>query len=381
LEFGFKKIWNLNLNNMKNIITQFSRLFVGVLFIISGLIKLNDPVGFSYKLAEYFSEPVFNMPFLEPLALGLGIFLVILEVVLGVMLLVGYKSKLTIWALLLLVIFFSFLTFYSAYFDVVKDCGCFGDALHLTPWQSFTKDIVLLFFILILFINKNLIKPLFSSAVTNIITYASVVLCIFMAVWVLNHNPIKDFRPYKVGTNIEKGMEIPEGAPKSVVEMIFIYKVNGVDKEFTEKDLANIPEGATFVDRKDKVITEGYIPPIHDFTMVKDDSDYKEELLKEPKLLVFVTYDLALSNPDGMKKLESLSKDAKAKGYKVIGMTASGADEIAKAKKQYGLDVDFYFCDATALKTVERANPSIVAIQNGTIIQKVHYNDIQDLKL
>jgi len=366
---------------MKNIITQFSRIFVGVLFIISGLIKLNDPVGFSYKLAEYFSEPVFNMSFLEPLALGLAIFLVILEVVLGVMLLVGYKSRLTIWALLLLIVFFTFLTFYSAYFNVVKDCGCFGDALHLTPWESFTKDIVLLFFILILFFNQKLVRPLFSYAVTNLIVLISVALSALMAYWVLHHNPIKDFRPYKVGTNIEKGMEIPAGAPKSVVEMIFIYKVNGVDKEFTEKDLMNIPEGATFVDRKDKVITEGYVPPIHDFTMTKDDSDYKEELLKEPKLLVFVTYDLTLSSPDGMKKLEGLSKEAKAKGYKVVAMTASGADEIAKAKKQYGLDVDFYFCDATALKTIERANPSIVVIHKGTIIQKVHYNDIADLKL
>ena len=366
---------------MKNIITQFSRIFVGILFIISGLIKLNDPVGFSYKLAEYFSEPVFNMPFLEPFTLGLAIFLVILEVVLGVMLLVGYKAKATIWCLLLLIVFFTFLTFYSAYFDVVKDCGCFGDALHLTPWQSFTKDIVLLFFILILFINKKLVKPLFSNIVTNIITLASIVLCIFIAIRVLNHNPIKDFRPYKVGTNIVKGMEIPEGAPKSVVEMIFIYKVNGVEKEFSEKDLMNIPEGATFIDRKDKVITEGYVPPIHDFTMTKDDSDYKEEFLKEPKLLVFVTYDLALSNPEGMKKLEKLNEEAKAKGYKVIGMTASGADEIAKTKKQYGLDVDFYFCDATALKTIERANPSIVVLQKGTIIQKVHYNDIENLKL
>ncbi len=366
---------------MKNIITQFSRIFVGILFIISGLIKLNDPVGFSYKLTEYFSEPVFNMPFLEPFTLGLAIFLVILEVVLGVMLLVGYKVKATIWCLLLLIVFFTFLTFYSAYFDVVKDCGCFGDALHLTPWQSFTKDIVLLFFILILFINKKLVKPLFSNIVTNIITLASIVLCIFIAIRVLNHNPIKDFRPYKVGTNIVKGMEIPEGSPKSVVEMIFIYKVNGVEKEFSEKDLMNIPEGATFIDRKDKVITEGYVPPIHDFTMTKDDSDYKEEFLKEPKLLVFVTYDLALSNPEGMKKLEKLNEEAKAKGYKVIGMTASGADEIAKTKKQYGLDVDFYFCDATALKTIERANPSIVVLQKGTIIQKVHYNDIEDLKL
>ncbi|MFB9109872.1 BT_3928 family protein [Flavobacterium gyeonganense] len=366
---------------MKNIITQFSRIFVGVLFIISGLIKLNDPVGFSYKLTEYFSEPVFNMPFLAPFTLGLAIFLVILEVVLGVMLLVGYKTKTTIWSLLVLIVFFTFLTFYSAYFDVVKDCGCFGDALHLTPWESFTKDVVLLFFILILFFNQKLIKPFFSTPQTNFAVYLSVVLCAFMAVWVLNHNPIKDFRPYKVGTNIEKGMEIPEGAPKSVVEMIFIYKVNGVDKEFTEKDLMNIPEGATFVDRKDKVITEGYVPPIHDFTMTKDGSDYKEELLKEPKLLMFVTYDLALSSPDGMKQLEMLNTQAKAKGYKVIGMTASNDEMIAKTKKQYGLNIDFYFCDATALKTIERANPSIVVVQNGIIVQKVHYNDIDELKL
>lgn len=366
---------------MKNFITQFSRLFVGVLFIISGLIKLNDPVGFSYKLTEYFSEPVFNLPFLEPLALGLAVFLVILEVVLGVMLLIGYKAKTTIWSLLILIVFFTFLTFYSAYFDVVKDCGCFGDALKLTPWESFTKDIVLLFFILILFFNKKLVKPLFSNPVINIITYASVFLCIFMAVWVLNHLPLKDFRAYKVGTNIQKGMEIPEGAPKSVVEMIFIYKVDGADKEFTEKDLMNIPEGAVFIDRKDKIISEGFVPPIHDFSMTLNDSDYKDELLQEPKLLVFVTYDLNRAEPAGMKELEKLNQQAKSKGYKVIAMTASGADEIARTKKEYNLNLDFYFCDATTLKTIERANPSIVVIHKGTVVQKVHYNDIKDLKL
>lgn len=366
---------------MKNLITQISRIFVGLLFIISGLIKLNDPVGFSYKLAEYFSEPVFNMPFLVPFALGLALFLVIVEVVLGVMLLIGYKSKFTIWSLLLMIVFFTFLTFYSAYYDVVKDCGCFGDALHLTPWESFTKDIVLLFFILILFINKSLVKPLFQNGLQNIIAYLSIILCMFMAVWVLNHLPIIDFRPYKVGTNIEKGMEIPEGAPKSVVEMIFIYNVNGVNTEFTEKDLMALPEGATFVDRKDKVITEGYVPPIHDFTMMKEDSDYKEELLKEPKLLMIVTYDLKIAEDSGMKVLEKLNQDAKAKGYKVVGMTNSLDEEIAKAKKKYGLQFDFYTCDAIALKTIERSNPSIVILENGTIKQKVHYNDIADLKL
>lgn len=367
---------------MKNTITQFSRIFVGILFIISGLIKLNDPIGFSYKLTEYFSEPVFNMPFLIPFALEIALSLVIFEVVLGFMLLIGYKSKFTISSLLVLIVFFTFLTFYSAYFDVVKDCGCFGDALHLTPWQSFTKDVILLFFILILFFNKKLIKPLIrNNNVQNTIVSASVILCSLMGIWVLNHLPFKDFRPYKVGTNIQKGMRIPDNAPKSVVEMVFIYKVNGVDKEFTEKDLMSLPAGATFVERKDKVITEGYIPPIHDFAMEKDGTDYKDELLQEPKLVMIVTYDIVNANKTGLMKLEKLNQDAKAKGYKVIGMTASSPEEIAKSKKQFGMTFDFYFCDATALKTIERANPSIVILEKGTILQKVHYNDIADLKL
>ncbi len=366
---------------MKNIITQFSRIFVGILFIISGLIKLNDPLGFSYKLAEYFSEPVFNLPFLVPFCLSLAIFLVIVEVLLGIMLLIGYKSKFTIWSLLLMIVFFTFLTFYSAYFDVVKDCGCFGDALHLTPWQSFGKDVILLFFILILFVNQKLVKPLFNSKTQNGITILGLAICTYIAYSVLNHLPYVDFRPYKVGNNIQKGMEIPEGAPQSVVKMTFIYKVNGENKEFSEDDLMNIPEGAEFVDRKDKVITEGYIPPIHDFTMTKDDSDYKDELLQEPKLLMIVTYDLTASNEEGMKKLAALDKEASAKGYKVIGMTNSSPGEIEKAQKKYNLPFDFYWCDAIALKTIERSNPSIVLLEKGTIKQKVHYNDISKLAL
>jgi uncharacterized membrane protein YphA (DoxX/SURF4 family)/peroxiredoxin len=366
---------------LKNILTQFSRIFVGILFIISGLIKLNDPVGFSYKLAEYFGEPVFNLPFLVPFSLALALFIVILEVVLGVMLLLGYQSKLTVWLLLLLIIKFTFLTFYSAYFNVVKDCGCFGDALHLTPWQSFTKDVVLLFFILILFVNVKLVQPLFTAKIQNLLVGISLALCGIMGYWVLNHLPIIDFRPFKVGNSIQKGMEIPEGAPQSLVEMTFIYKVNGVDTEFTEKDLMKIPTGATFVDRKDKVIVEGYVPPIHDFAMEKDGSDYKEELLVEQKLVLFVAYDLAIANKEGLAQLENLKQQAATKGYNVIGMTGSAPEQIEKTKKEFGFTFDFYFCDATALKTIERANPSIVILEKGTVKQKVHYNDIEDLKL
>ncbi len=366
---------------MKNFITQFSRIFVGLLFIISGLIKLNDPVGFSYKLAEYFSEPVFNMPIFVPYALALSIFLVILEVVLGVMLLVGNRIKFTVWSLLILIVLFTFLTFYSAYYNVVKDCGCFGDALKLTPWQSFTKDLVLLFFILILFINISNIRPFQTIKGQNKTVFVALAICIMIAVWVMNHLPIIDFRPYKEGNNIQKGMEIPEGAPKSVVEMKFIYKVNGVDKEFSENDLMTLPDGAVFVDRKDKVIVEGYVPPIHDFTMEKDGSDYKDELLAEPKLMLFVMYDLNKASDRGLNELEKLNQEAKSKGYKVIAMTASNADEIEKVKKEKHFTFDFYFCDATTLKTIERANPSIVILNKGTIKQKVHYNDIKQLTL
>lgn len=365
---------------MKNFITQFSRLFVGILFIISGLIKLNDPLGFSYKLDEYFSEPVFNMPIFIPFSLAIALFLVILEVVLGVMLLIGYKSKWTIWSLLLLVVLFTFLTFYSAYFDVVKDCGCFGDALHLTPWQSFSKDLILLFFILILFYNQKYIKPLFANKIQNILVLISIALCTFMGYWVLNHLPLKDFRPYKVGTNIRKSMEIPDNAPKSVVEMVFIYKVKGVDKEFTEKDLMSLPEGAEFVDRKDKVIVQGYLPPIHDFKLELDGEDQTDMILSKEKTLLIVAYDLEKANVAGLKKITELYKNASAKGYYVALLTGSSTDVIADVKKKYNFSFDCLFCDATALKTVERANPSFVLLNHGTITQKAHYNDSNDLK-
>jgi uncharacterized membrane protein YphA (DoxX/SURF4 family) len=363
------------------IITNISRILVGVLFMISGLIKLNDPMGFSFKLEEYFGANVLNLEFLIPYALALAVAVVIFEVVLGVMLLVGYKKTFTVWSLLLLILFFTFLTFYSAYFNKVTDCGCFGDALKLTPWQSFTKDVVLLVFIIIIFINKKHIRRLFGKVPTNIVVYASLVLCCLFGYYVLNHLPAIDFRAYKVGTNIKEGMAVPEGAPKSVYEMVFIYKVNGVEKEFTEKELDKIPANAVFVDRKDKMVVEGYIPPIHDFTIEKDGEDYTDSVLEQPKLIMLISYDLTKASDEGLAKMEKFSQDAQAKGYMVIGVTASDEDVIAQKKKQFGLTFDYYFCDSTTLKTIERANPSIVVLENGTIVNKAHWNDSEYLQL
>ena len=140
------------------------RIFVGILFIISGFIKLNDPVGFSYKLQVYFSPGVLDIPFLVPIALFLAVFLVVFELILGVILIIGYNPKFTVWSLLLMILFFTLLTFYSAYFNKVTDCGCFGDAMPLTPWESFTKDVVLLIMIILLFVKRKYIQPLIHSA-------------------------------------------------------------------------------------------------------------------------------------------------------------------------------------------------------------------------
>ena len=144
-------------------VVGFSRIFVGILFIISGLIKLNDPVGFSFKLEEYFSPGVLDLPSLAPYALAISLFVVIVEVLLGVFLLIGFKVRFTVWSLLLMIVFFTFLTFYSAYFNKVTDCGCFGDAVKLTPWESFSKDVVLLILIVVLFLGSKHIKPIFGN--------------------------------------------------------------------------------------------------------------------------------------------------------------------------------------------------------------------------
>ena len=356
------------------------RIIVGVLFIISGLIKLNDPVGFSIKLSEYFSEDVLNLPFLDPFVLWLALFVVIYEVLLGVFLLIGFKPKLTLWGLLLMIIFFTFLTFYSAYFNKVTDCGCFGDAIKLTPWGSFRKDLILLVLILILFAGIRHIKPIFSKFGLKLISFLSLVACVWFGYHVINHLPSIDFRPYKVGANIQDGMSMPEDAPKAVIEYSWKFDVNGIEEVFvTNGSYPNVEGEFKSVDTK--VIKEGYEPPIHDFTIERNGEDFTESMLQEEKLVMIVTYNLNKSKTDELLKLKTISDEAIKKGYKVIGMTASGEDLQQHFKDSHELNFDFYFCDETALKTIIRSNPGILKLNKGTVIQKVHWNDLNDLKL
>jgi uncharacterized membrane protein YphA (DoxX/SURF4 family) len=268
-------------------LVNFSRLFVGLLFIFSGLIKINDPVGFSFKLEEYFGPTVFNIDFLLPYVLPLAIFIVVVEVLLGVFLLIGLKKEFTIYSLFAMIVFFTFLTWYSAYFNKVTDCGCFGDAIKLTPWESFTKDIILLVFIIILMIGLKYIKPLFTNKLQYSIPVISLVICILIVNQVLSHLPLLDFRPYKIGNNIIENMITPEDSKKAIFRYDWLFNVEGEKKIISTSGSFPSVEG-DFISVDTELLEEGYEPPIHDFSMELDDIDYTDDLMQEEKLLIFV---------------------------------------------------------------------------------------------
>lgn len=363
---------------MKQIV-NLSRVLVGVLFIISGLIKLNDPVGFSFKLKDYFAPDVLNLEVFIPFALMIAIFVVIFEVMLGVMLLLGYAKKFTIWSSLLMIIFFTFLTFYSAYFNKVTDCGCFGDAIKLTPWESFSKDIVLLILLLIIYFGRNFIQPLFSLNVQKIIVYTSFIACMAFGYYVLQHLPVVDFRPYKIGANINEGMSYPPDAAQPIFEYRWTFTHNGAEKVVVTNGEFPKEEGEYTVETI--MIQEGYEPPIHDFTMERDGSDYAPELLEEENLIVVIAYSISNSEMEGFANIKKATDRAIENGYKVIGLSASSPEVTKALTKENQLNFDFYFCDETALKTIIRSNPSLIELQKGTIMQKLHWNDATNLKL
>lgn len=361
-------------------LVNISRILVGALFVFSGFIKLNDPLGFSYKLQEYFSYDVLNIPSLEPYALGISIFVVVFEVVLGVFLLVGYKPKFTVWSLLGMIVFFTFLTFYAAYFDKVKDCGCFGDFLKLTPWESFTKDVILLVLILVLFFGVGHIKPIFNKLGTTLAALLGFVASLWFGYHVLMHLPSIDFRAYKIGNNILDEMSIPENAKKPVIEYTWKFIVNGEEKEYVTNGSYPDVDG-DYVSVTTKIIEEGYEPKILDFSIESENEDLTAYFLEMDHLVMIVSYSLETAEKDGLSALKSVTDNAMQNGYTVIGLTASGTETKQHIKNTYDLNFDFYLCDEKVLKTIVRSNPGILELNKGTVMQKVHWNDVDDLKL
>lgn len=362
-------------------LTHVIRFLVAVTFIFSGFVKLVDPLGSAYKFEEYFGADVLNLEFLSPYALQFSILLILAEVMLGVMLLVGYKSRITVWSLFLITLLFLFLTWYSAYYDKVTDCGCFGDAVKLTSWETFYKNVILIALVVFLMIRVYDIEPIGSDILAKRISLLSLLVFIGIIFYVLRYLPLIDFRPYAVGKNIPEGMLIPEDAEKPVYEDTWVYNVNGEDKVFSTDDKPWNIEGATFVDRKTRTLKEGYVPPIHDFTMEKDGEDITEQLMSKEKLMLIVAYNLKLSSKEGMSRMKKLSEHAMQNGYTVYCFSASTQQDYQHLKDEFQLDFDLLFCDETTLKTIVRSNPGILTLNQGTITGKWSWRQAESINL
>ncbi|MCU0421566.1 MAG: DoxX family protein [Bacteroidia bacterium] len=351
-------------------ITQISRIFVGVLFILSGFIKANDTIGFSYKLVEYFE--IFNMHFFVDYAVGMAMFICIFEIIVGVALLLGAYNTLNIWLLLLMIIFFTILTGYSAITNKVTDCGCFGDAVKLKPVESFLKDVVLLVLILILYFGKQHIKPIFNKTVTGITIGTSLLITTFFTFNTYMFLPLIDFLPYKVGNDIQEKMTLPPNAKKDSVVMLFVYEKNGQKFEFTMDEIANVDTTYTYVDRIDKMIVKGDEPPIHDFRLFDAGGvDYTDSLLNQKgfRLIVVQTY-LPKSRNGIEKQLAELSNLSIAAGVPVWGLTNTNLAEVEPYRHEFQLPIKYYNMDATPLKSMVRSNPGIILMKNNVVIKK-----------
>src|SRR6476620_6737585 len=333
------------------------RILVGLLFIFSGLIKLNDPLGFSYKLEEYFE--VFHLIFLNPCSVFFSIFLCALEVILGVLLLTGFYAKKVAWGLLLLIVFFTFLTFYSAFFDVVKTCGCFGDAIPLTPWQSFTKDLILLILIIVLFIGRQYILPLLGPRAENAILVLALIASTAFPLYTYNYLPVKDFREYKIGTDMYKAIH-----PQVKYFYMLKNKKSGEQKEFDhwppdwEKDweyVSNRTENA-----------EKDVKPIIGFFMKNEyGEDYTDEFLqKEGYKFLLVEYDLDKANKDVQGKIKDFAEVCALNRIEFAGLTSSDSITTLQFKKAYGINYPIYINpDDVPLKTMIRSNPGLVLLK------------------
>lgn len=351
------------------------RIIVGCLFIFSGMVKTIDPIGFGYKLEEYFSPDVLNLPFLMDFALPMSVFFVIFEVMLGVFLLLGIYRRFTMISLLLLIIFFTFLTFYSAFFNKVTDCGCFGDFLKLTPWESFYKDLILLILILFLFVYQKHIEPIFDSlTISNVFGLGMLIVCLVVAYFGLEHLPIIDFRPYAVGKNIVEGMKSAEELGLEPPKYDNLYslknKQSGEEvKVLSQEYLDNYWEKDSpweIIETQEQKISDGYEPPIHDFNIDCNGEDKTEYYLSQPKVLMIIVPIADEANDYGLDQVNQLIKQLENTDIEIVALTSG----------EVNINAPQCFVDMTTLKTIIRANPGLVFVSNGTVKAKYHWNDV-----
>jgi hypothetical protein len=348
------------------IIRLSSRILTGLVFIFSGSVKAIDPLGSAYKFHDYFQA--FHLGFLNELCLILSVLLSTTEFIAGFSVLTGLGRKAGTWLAFLLMVVFTPLTLVLAINNPVSDCGCFGDAIHLSNWQTFGKNIVLLSAAIILLTGFKAGNKKIKEGNGYALLALAGVLFILFALYNLRYLPVIDFLPYKTGVRIADKMTIPEGAPADIYKTTFIYEKNGIKKEFT---LADYPANDTswkFVDQKSVLIRNGYHPPIHDFSIMKlDGEDLTQRILSDTGYSVLMV-SKKLSEA-GMKNLSDgleFGRFCVGNGISYYVLTASGTDEA----KKYDNGMNICTADETTLKTMIRANPGYILLRQGIIIGK-----------
>jgi hypothetical protein len=351
-----------------------SRIIIGLVFIFSGVVKAIDPLGSAYKFHDYFHA--FNLGFLDSISLTLAIILCTAEFISGFSVLTGIRQKTGILGIFILLIIFTPVTFILALTNPVSDCGCFGDAVHLSNWQTFGKNVILSALLIIIYSGKNQIKSIFGKTTEWITIFIVVILFVVFSLTNLRYLPMIDFLPYQKGVKIADKMIVPEGAPSDEYQTTFIYEKEGIQKEF---DLKNYPANDStwkFVDQKSVLIKKGYEPPIHDFIIT---SLSGEDLTQ--RILSYKGYSLLMI----AKKLSEAGQKSLSEGFKLGNysvengiafyvLTSSGTEEV----KSFDNGLSFCLVDETTLKTIVRANPGYVLLRDGTIVEKWSWANVPD---
>lgn len=352
-----------------------SRFIVGLVLLFSGFVKGIDPLGSAYKFNDYFAA--FGMEFLDPLALPLGIVLSTFEFILGAALVLNIRMRQTSWIVLLFMGFFTLLTLYLALENPVSDCGCFGDAIVMTNWETFYKNLVVMVFVGIIFFSRHRFQQVYSKIQETGLMISSLVIILAFSFYSYYHLPVIDFRPYNIGASIPEKMKIPEDAPKPEYKTILKYKKDGQVKKFT---MDSLPDSTwQWVETKNIQVKEGYTPPIDGFSITTlQGSDITDIVLErgEPTFLL-IAYNLKKadrSDMDDINRLYEFCRDNNECSF--IALTASVEKEIEKFKQETGAEFTFYHTDEITLKTIVRSNPGLMLIRKGTIQDKWHHNDI-----
>jgi len=357
------------------IILTISRIFAGIVFVFSGFVKAVDPMGFAIKLGEYLDA--FHLGFLHFSALPVAIAVSAAELMIGLNLLAALRMRFTSWALLVFMCFFTVLTFILALTNPVSDCGCFGDALVLTNWQTFGKNGILIIPAILLFIYRKQFLPSSGSAREwGIVSFNFATGCI-ISVYCVIYQPLIDFRPYKTGTYIPEKMNIPPGAPVDRYATLLVYEKDGQRKEFTDKNFPWQDTTWKWVETRQKLISKGYEPPIHNFSITTSaGTDITNDILRDTGyVFLFIIPDLDRASDKGLLKLNNIALRSRELGIKAIALTASTNKQVTAYKARFQPAYEFYTTDETTLKTITRANPGILLLLRGTIIDKWSHRD------